>query len=743
MDSDHTPIVGARIELSRQNNNDIVRSAVSGNDGRFILSDINAGTYVFTCEYDDYPEYVAEVTVKANQDLLMGSIIAFIRNGLDEVIVVGNRNVFTTQKQSIYPSSQQLATSSGGLDLIKKLPIPFIDINLTTRTISSLDPLGGVAVFLNGIPTDADELATISPDRILRIDVIKNPGIVYGDNLSTAIDVILKKNFDGVALNVNTTNSAKLISGINSITASYIRDRSEFVISQSERYNSNSHLSSTSIKRYLMPDNQYHSIISESTSMKENSFTHNTTLTYNFIDGNKTLFQAKGYINLYNKPRNNWSYTTKESDIEDFVITEKSRDKSNSLALNIYFKQRVSDNQSLMFNVVGTNITTDYFHKNNYQNNIFESELSIHGVKKSVIGEARHVLDFSWGTISSGIRTFISNTKNHYRTDSEQHIGMSNVNSSLYAQFSGSIGRFSGDLSLSLNRQYYKQENTSYDKYIFAPDINIYYRLSHLFSVGYSFSLSPRLPTLSTLNDIIFQNDQWERSVGNPNLKPFNHIENSISAAYYKSNLYAAISCTYALNKDAIMPTITRTEMEDGSVVFDNGVANQNNMKQWAVSAYLRYGLPNNKLIFSINGLYNWFDAIAKDYSNRKGFVYINASIESYLGKFYLSANICSRYNSLFAETIWFNEYTSALSANYNWRSFQIGVKWEQPFQNNGTNSRVETRNAVIHKLSILRNRGVANNVVISFVWNWNKGLKSKSKGVELNNQDLDSGILK
>lgn len=97
----------------------------------------------------------------------------------------------------------------------------------------------------------------------------------------------------------------------------------------------------------------------------------------------------------------------------------------------------------------------------------------------------------------------------------------------------------------------------------------------------------------------------------------------------------------------------------------------------------------------------------------------------------------------MFAETIWFNEYTSALSANYNWRSFQIGVKWEQPFQNNGTNSRVETRNAVIHKLSILRNRGVANNVVISFVWNWNKGLKSKSKGVELNNQDLDSGILK
>lgn len=162
LDSDHTPIVGARIELSRQNNNDIVRSAVSGNDGRFILSDINAGTYVFTCEYDDYPEYVAEVTVKANQDLLMGSIIAFIRNGLDEVIVVGNRNVFTTQKQSIYPSSQQLATSSGGLDLIKKLPIPFIDINLTTRTISSLDPLGGVAVFLNGIPTDADELATIT-----------------------------------------------------------------------------------------------------------------------------------------------------------------------------------------------------------------------------------------------------------------------------------------------------------------------------------------------------------------------------------------------------------------------------------------------------------------------------------------------------------------------------------------------------------------------------------------------------
>ena len=62
---------------------------------------------------------------------------------LKEVMVSIPRNVFTADKQAIYPSKQQTETSGGGLDLLQKLPIPLLDINPFNRTIGSLDPSGG------------------------------------------------------------------------------------------------------------------------------------------------------------------------------------------------------------------------------------------------------------------------------------------------------------------------------------------------------------------------------------------------------------------------------------------------------------------------------------------------------------------------------------------------------------------------------------------------------------------------
>lgn len=98
---------------------------------------------------------------------------------LDEVSVTVNRNVFTTNKQSLYPSEQQIKSSGSGLDLLQKLPIPLLNINPINRTISSWDPSGGVAVLINDIPAEANDVAIIDPKTIKRVEVIRKPGMEY------------------------------------------------------------------------------------------------------------------------------------------------------------------------------------------------------------------------------------------------------------------------------------------------------------------------------------------------------------------------------------------------------------------------------------------------------------------------------------------------------------------------------------------------------------------------------------
>ena len=80
----------------------------------------------------------------------MGKLVMYAANvQLGEVAIVADRNVFTADKQTIYPSEQQVATSGGGLDLLKKLPIPLLEVDAIRRSVSSLDPAGGVALHIN------------------------------------------------------------------------------------------------------------------------------------------------------------------------------------------------------------------------------------------------------------------------------------------------------------------------------------------------------------------------------------------------------------------------------------------------------------------------------------------------------------------------------------------------------------------------------------------------------------------
>ena len=176
---------------------------------------------------------------------------------------------------------------------------------------------------------------------------------------------------------------------------------------------------------------------------------------------------------------------------------------------------------------------------------------------------------------------------------------------------------------------------------------------------------------------------------------------------------------------------------------FDNGVGNQRDFKQWVLTAYLRYAAFQNKLILSGTGSYIYYHADSKLYNNHRGFFYGNLSVESYLGNFYLSANVSSRYNALYAESIWYNEYTSSLSATYKWKNCQVGLMWEQPLQSSGTNSSVETTNNVVQKIQRQRNLEAGNHILLTFSWRWDYGFKSKAQDADFDNKDTKAGILK
>ena len=247
-DSSNTPIVGVNITIRTLEGAQVMERTQSLSDGAFILKGVNPGNYTLVCTHMGYTDYIAEVQVNKEASLSLGTLIMSPQSvQLKEATVSISRNVFTANKQAIFPSKQQTETSGGGLDLLQKLPIPLLDINPFYRTISSLDPSGGVAILINDIPADANEVAVLDPKQIRYVEVVRKPGMRYGDQLAMAINIVLKQARNGISLGMNTTNSILLKRGNNNIFATYIRGKSQFSVNQNEDYQNYSHQESEEI----------------------------------------------------------------------------------------------------------------------------------------------------------------------------------------------------------------------------------------------------------------------------------------------------------------------------------------------------------------------------------------------------------------------------------------------------------------------------------------------------------------
>ena len=360
----------------------VMERTQSLSDGAFILKGVNPGNYTLVCTHMGYTDYIAEVQVNKEASLSLGTLIMSPQSvQLKEATVSISRNVLQQTSKLSFPQSNKQRPREGGLDLLQKLPIPLLDINPFYRTISSLDPSGGVAILINDIPADANEVAVLDPKQIRYVEVVRKPGMRYGDQLAMAINIVLKQARNGISLGMNTTNSILLKRGNNNIFATYIRGKSQFSVNQNEDYQNYSHQESEELRQYLLPNNSWHKIEQQSLLTRTLSATHGTTVKYNFTQPNNFVFQVQGYITSYRTPKLEKSFLVRETGKNDYIYHTHNRDEYNSTALNLYFKKYLPNEQMLMFNAVGTSIKSDYDYRYNQEDNDFQTSYGVEGKK--------------------------------------------------------------------------------------------------------------------------------------------------------------------------------------------------------------------------------------------------------------------------------------------------------------------------------------------------------------------------
>lgn len=742
-DVNNYPIKGATVALMAEQGGQIVAQTITVDNGLFELQNVKTDSYMLQCSFVGYYTYQAEIQIDSEHDLNIGTIVIAEKSvEIGEVKVAASRNVFSFDKQIIYPSERQVNASSSGLDLLQKMHLPLVEVDAISQSVKSRDPSGGIVLYINDIPAESDEVSIISPADVKRIEVRRNPGASYGDNVATAINIITKFSQDGIDLGITTNNSLKFIYGYNNAFATYNHKNSQLTISRAENFQNYKNQSVSDARHYLLPNGEWHDVEVNSSDVGKRMLTESTILKYNLTLPDNLVLQLQGRIGKQRNPKQFSELIVCEANEDDYINSKNICDEYTSPSLNVYFKKFFPNAQSLVVDVVGTRINSDYDYLCEQVGSDFSTHYAIDGRKSSVIGEVKYDKKFEKTTLTAGIRHFYSDTRNQYKGADDNELQMTNAHTKGYVQMNGAIGKFSGSLSLGFDNQNYKQGEEQYNKLSFNPRVNLRYAITDHLRISYKYDLAQRLPQLAQMNDVAIQKDQWERTIGNPNLKPFNHVENTLGLSYDNNSLQATFRATYGFNKHAIMPYIVRTEADE-RIFYDNSNDNQRDMNQLMLGSYVSYSMLDDGLIISALGYYNYYRAQSDFYEKKHGYLYGSFAIESYLGNFYLCGKCESRYNSLFAETIYYNEYTSSINLTYSWKNFNFGLLWEQPLQKNGTNHRIETSNNYVRKYEIYTNADKGNNIVLSVSWRWHHGLKSRAQNADINNTDSDAGFLK
>ena len=165
----------------------------------------------------------------SNTDTIQPKDTSATTLNLKGVTVAASRVIAKGDRQLYLPAQTAVKNSTNGYDLLKKMMLPNIKVDLLKQSISSSE--GGVQVRINDIKAENEDILSLRPDEVIRVEYIDNPGVRYNeDGLAAVINYVVKRRYAGYVGGLTTWQG--FTTGFNNSNAyfKYNHKKSEFSV---------------------------------------------------------------------------------------------------------------------------------------------------------------------------------------------------------------------------------------------------------------------------------------------------------------------------------------------------------------------------------------------------------------------------------------------------------------------------------------------------------------------------------
>ncbi|MBS6575947.1 TonB-dependent receptor [Parabacteroides goldsteinii] len=738
---DKAPLEFANVVLQTADSVFITGTTTDGK-GRFMLDKVKAGDYLLAVSSLGYEtQYIAldgfNKSIDLKEILMEDAAVS-----LDGVTVSASNTSSRSDRKLIFPSDRQVKASTNGMDLLQQLMLPKITVNPMSNEIK-VPGNGEVQLRINGVKVELDEIKALLPTDIIRIEFHDNPGLRYR-NAEVVLDYIVRRPETGGNFSVDMSQGVNALWGEHRVSGKINHKKSEFGASYRIGPRDFYGMSRDNEEIFHLADGTVLHRKEIGDPSHASMFMHNLNLNYSVQDPEKYLFNAT--FRYWNNHQPHWDYRgilSNQDNPDDYVDMVDLNSSDNQVpALDLYYQRNLKNDQTLVFNVVGTYNRTSshrFYQESRGEELLTDINNRVSGKKYSLIGEAIYEKKLANGnSLSGGVWHTQSFSDNEYRNGHDYETHMDQSASSIYGEFKGKVRKLDYMLGVELARLYYKQEGTddSDQFYTFNPRFTLQYALpgqSFIRLKGYVGNLSPSLGNLNAVEQVI---DSLQLQRGNPRLESYMSYLLDLNYEYQKGIFYALVNGTYEYVPNAIMDE----KYQEGNKIIQTW-NNQKNWQRVVGFAMFRVGPIKDILQFSFTGGVNHYISNGNTYSHRYTNWYCNMQASFTWKKFMLMYQMNTNWNRFWGETLEGGENIQMFMAKYNFKNLSLGIGAFNPFSDNW---KVQSENwnqyASSKKTSYIKESSRL--FVVSVSYNFSFGRTYKAGQKRLNNSDSDSGVM-
>ncbi|MEG1543347.1 MAG: TonB-dependent receptor [Tannerellaceae bacterium] len=726
-----------------------IEGCVTDQSGKFELGKGKQGNMFLVVTYVGYEQNIIFLD-NILKTINIGNVLLDEKaKKLDEIVVSSERVVNKVNRQIIIPSGLQVKSSSSAFDLLSKMMLPDLLVNTTQNTISSLDQ-GSVQLRINNVKSTLQEVLAILSTQVIKVEYTNTPGARYGEGIASVVNFITRRAPGGISGGTSMKNAVATGYGNDNFYLKYNHKSSEFAVNYNLTYRDYKKRHIDVNQSLVMPDGVVRSMAKEGINSPVKAQQHDLSLTYNLTNKEVSVFNVKLSNCWQNTPYYNSIQLIRETGENDLTSYTGIKDKSFSPVLDIYYQLNLPSDQTLMANVVGTYISSDYLrdYAEYLANHIPAGNkygYTVDGNKRSVISELIYEKTFHDNMLwSSGINYKQFHTENHYNGSTGDVIQeMQNSDLYLYSEIEGSYRQFGYNVGLGVSKQYFKEGSNSYNFFTFRPQVTLSYSVSKNLFLRYSFEINPILPSLVQLSDVYQWQNDYEVWIGNPSLRPFRGYANSLNIRYRFSRFMIQASGYYQYSPNPIWETATVQTFNGDDYVYQFSYDNQKSYTHLQGRVNVTAFIIKNALSLSVYGGVNRHINRGNESTYTNTGFYGGAQLEATYKKWGLSASINSKSDAIMGEKHYYKNGNADIAVSYKLKNLKLGLGIMNPFFSDGEMSREKFLFDKAPKDTRRYTSDLGNMVYVSCSWNFHIGRQFKAGKVQLINSDRESGVVK